>query len=87
LAADLPEPKTDMTPYTELLEQHCDKLEAVESDLYDCLEKITLENVNTVEDLGVWLKAHELWLTAQNQLRLTAQSLNSAAKPKPRLAS
>jgi hypothetical protein len=78
MAANLPEPETDMTPYTELLEQHCERLEAVEANLFDMLTE-------QVEGRD-YLKVYELWLTAQNQLRLTAQSLNSVAKPKPRLA-
>ena len=81
----MPEPKTDMTPYIELLEQHCDKLEAVENQLFECLEKVTLEDVNSIEDLGIWLKAHELWLTAQNQLRLTAQSFNSISSSRAKV--
>jgi hypothetical protein len=74
-----------MTPYSELLEQHCDKLEAVEANLYDSLEKITVEDVNTLGDLGIWLKAHELWLIAQNQLRLTTQTFNSISSSRAKV--
>jgi hypothetical protein len=54
---------------TELLENHCEKLEAVEDNLYELLCQET--------DSDRAIKRYELWLIAQNQLRLTATALNS----------
>ena len=50
--------------YADMLEQHCEKLEAVENMLFE-----TLTEQEADDDRR--LKKYELWLTAQNQLRLT----------------
>jgi hypothetical protein len=50
--------------YTEMLVKQVEELKTAERKLAECLAKQT--------DSDQWLKAHELWLIAQNQLELTA---------------
>jgi len=64
-----------------MLAKACDRIAETEEQLY------ILKSVGIGEDDGKltvdqYLKAQELWLTAQNQLRLTFNTLRSETKGK-----